>query len=253
MLESILAADLLTFFLVFCRIGSAMVVLPGFGESYVSPRVRLLFALTVVVVTMPVVAPQLPPMPSGLGLVVPLVGEIGIGLFIGTAARILTSALQTAGTVIAFQINLSSAFVFDPMAGQQGAITSAFLSLVGLTLLFVTDLHHLLLRGLVDSYSVFVPGRLPPIGDFADAVSRLTADSFRIGIQLSAPFLLIGILISVGMGLLARLMPQVQIFAVAPPVQIVTGLFALVLTLSFGMGWFLEWFEDRFVHLFAAT
>ena len=253
MLERIIAGDLLSFFLVFCRVGSAMMVLPGFGEAFVSPRVRLLLALAVAAIATPVVAASLPPQSVGLGAVGLLITEIGVGLFIGTAARMLTTALQVAGTVIAFQINLSSAFVFDPIGGQQNAVTASFLSTIGLVLLFVTDLHHLLLRGLIESYAVFIPGALPPLGDFVDAATRLAAESFRIGIQLSAPFLLIGVLLSVGMGLLSRLMPQVQIFSLATPVQIMTGLLAMLLTISFGMSWFLETFEEGFGRIFLAS
>ena len=246
MLERLLAADLLTVFLVFCRLGSAMVVLPGFGEAFVAPRLRLMLALALAVAVTPVVAPSLPRASDAAAIVGLILSEIGVGLFIGTAARLLISALQVAGTVIAFQVNLSSAFVFDPTAGQQDMVTGSFLSILGLTLLFVTDLHHLLLRGLVDSYAVFLPGALPPVGDFADAVARLAADSFRIGLQLAAPFLLVGILIAVGMGLLSRLMPQVQIFFVAAPVQILIGMLALMLTVSVGMSWFLGMFEELF-------
>lgn len=244
MLERLLAADLLIFFLVFCRLGSAIMMLPGFGEVFVSPRLRLLLALAVALVATPVVGGGLPRPADGGALVLLLLSEIAVGLFIGTVARLMISALQVAGTVIGFQISLGSAFVYDPMVGQQGAITGSLLTMLGLVLLFVTDLHHLLLAGLIGSYGVFVPGVLAPVGDFADLVARTVADAFRIAMQLAAPFLLVGILISLGMGLLSRLMPQLQIFFVAVPAQILVGLLALLVTISYGMTWFLQGFAD---------
>lgn len=253
MLERVLSTDLLSFFLVFSRLGAAMMLLPGFGETFVAPRVRLLLALCLAAICTPVVAPALPQLSSGLDMIALLLTEIGVGLFIGTAARMLTSALQTAGTVIAFQISLSSAFVFDPASGQQNAVTASFLSTMGLVLLFVTDLHHLLLRGLIESYSIFIPGSLPPLGDFVDTITRITAKSFRVGIQLAAPFVLIGVLLSVGLGLLSRLMPQIQIFSIAIPVQLLTGFLAMLLTVSYGMTWFLGVFEDGFSRMFLAS
>lgn len=242
MLERLVLVDVLTFFLVFCRVGSAVMVLPGFGEAMVSPQVRLLLALAVTLVVAPVVGPALAGTPGGLEML--LITEIGVGLFVGAAARMMMSALQVAGNVIAFQTSLAGAMAFDPMSNTQTPVTGTFLSTLGLVLVFVADLHHLMLAGIVESYRLFVPGQLPPIGDFAEAATRIIGDSFRIGMQLSAPFLLVGILVTVGMGLLSRLMPQVQVFFLAVPVQIMIGLLVLALTLSFGMSWFLEGYEQ---------
>lgn len=244
-LSAIIGADLLSFFLVFCRLGSAMMVLPGFGDSFVSPRLRLVLALAVTLIVTPVIGAGLPQLADAGAAVGIILLEIGVGLFLGISVRLLMSALQVAGTVIAFQSSLANAFVFDVASAQQGAITSSFLTTLGVVLVFVTDLHHLMLAGLVDSYRVLPPGALPPMGDFTVTVVRLVGDSFRIGIQLAAPFILVGILVSVGMGLLTRLMPQAQIFFVAMPLQILLGLLVFGLTLSVGMGWFMGVFEDR--------
>ncbi len=251
MLERLLAADLAALFLVFCRIGSAIMLLPGFGESFVSPRVRLLLAAAVTLVAAPVVIPSLPALPQGAlpgtGLILT---EIGVGIFLGAGARLMMSALQVAGSVIAVQTNLANAFTFDPVAAEQGAVTTGFLSMTGMVLVFATDLHHLMLTGLIDSYRTFVPGALPPLGDFADAVTRIVAEAFRIGIQLAAPFIVVGILVNVGMGLLARLMPQIQIFFIATPLQIGLGLFVFALSLGVGLTWFIEGYEADLSRLF---
>lgn len=251
-LSAIIGADLLSFFLVFCRLGAAIMVLPAFGDSFVPARMRLVLALALTLIVTPVVGGTLPPAMdwgSSVGLVVM---EIGAGLFLGISVRLLMSALQVAGTVIAFQSSLANAFVFDVASAQQGALPASFLTTLGLVLVFVTDLHHLMLAGLVDSYQVLPPGGLPPVGDFTQTVVRLVGDSFRIGLQLAAPFILIGTLLSVGMGLLTRLMPQAQIFFVAMPLQIMLGLLVFGLTLSVGMAWFMGIFEDRLSNLLLA-
>ena len=251
MLERLLAADLIGFVLVFCRMGSAMMLLPGFGEAFVSPRIRLLLALAVTLVAAPVVATALPRFPAGVlpGAGV-IITEMGVGLFLGAAARLMLSALQVAGSVIAVQTNMANAFTNDPVGAEQGAVTTGFLTTLGLVLVFATDLHHLMLTGLVESYAIFQPGNLPPLGDFSEAITRVIADSFRIGLQLAAPFVVIGILTNAGMGLLARLMPQIQIFFVAMPVQIALGFLVLTVTLSAGMGAFLDGYEDGLGRLF---
>src|SRR3546814_1386202 len=154
----------------------------------------------------------------------------------------MISALQVAGNVIAFQASLAGAMALDPTSNTQNPVTGTFLSMLGLVLIFTVELHHLMLSGIVESYRLFVPGDLPPIGDFAASVTRIVAESFRIGLQLSAPFLLVGTVVTVGMGLLSRLMPQVQIFFLAVPVLVLLCLLVLALTLAFAMRLFLASF-----------
>ena len=153
-------------------------------------------------------------------------------------------ALEIAGTVISFQIGLATASIFNPLLSDQGSVTSVLITIAGLVLMFQTDMHHLMLRALIDSYTLFSPGNLPPIGDFTEVVSRTVARSFAIGMQLAAPFLVILTLMYVALGLMSRLMPQLQIFFVALPLQIGVGFMILLLTFSTLMLWFLENFGD---------
>jgi len=245
MLERLMTAEVFALMLIFARIGSALILMPGIGENYVSPRVRLLLAGAIAIVVAPVVAPRLPALPASVSSMFLLLGgEIGIGLFIGTVARLALSSLETAGTLIAFQTGLASAQVFNPLLSDQGSLVSVLISVVGLVLIFETDMHHLLLRAVVDSYTLFVPGALPPIGDFSEMISRLVARSFAIAMQLSAPFLVLSLVTYIALALITRLMPQLQIFFVALPLQIGLGFLLLSLTFSTLMMWFLENFAD---------
>lgn len=244
MLAQLLPADLFSILLVFARIGAAVMLFPGFGENHVNPRVRLLIAATLSVVVTPVVMPTLPRLPDNLiEMFLLLGGEIVIGLFIGALTRLLVSSLQIAGTIIGFQTSLANAMVFDPINAQQGSVIAAYLNIVGVFLLFITDLHHLMLLALTDSYTLFVPGVAPPIGDVSETAVRFLARSFGLGMQIAAPFMVVAMLFYISLGLLARLMPQVQIFFIAMPLQIMLGFFVMSLTISAAMFWFLESFE----------
>lgn len=245
-LAELLPANLFAALLVFLRVGGALMMLPGFGEAYVPQRYRLLLALLLSGLLTPVLAPVLPPLPQDLSVLAAMVGsELVIGAFLGTVARIVAAALETAGMVVSLQLGLSAAIMFNPLAAQQGAITSALLSVLGVLLLFLTDLHHVMLRALVDSYAVFTPGALPPIGDFSEAMARVVAQSFRLSIELAAPFIVLGTVFFVAMGLISRLVPQVQILFVTQPLQIVGGLTVFALTLVTGMRWFLGAFVQQ--------
>lgn len=232
-------------FLVFSRLGAALSLLPGFSESYVPVRFRLILAGLITFVLAPVLMPHLPPTPTTVSRLLLLEGEeIGIGLFIGVVTRTSFNALETAGTIIGMQSGLSAAVAFNPATASQGALTASFLAAVALVVIFVTDLHHLMLRAIVDSYSLFPPGAPVPIGDFADVLTRLVSSSFSLGVRIAAPFIVFGVIFFLGLGILARLMPQMQVFFVSQPAQILLGLFIFGATLVAAVSVFLGSFQD---------
>lgn len=242
--SDVLSGGVFALFLVFARLGAAFMLFPGFGEAYVGPRVRLFAALAVSLAVVPVVEDQLSPLPAAAGETTLLVlGEVLVGLFIGGAVRLLTATLQIAGQIMALQTALAAAQFFDPSQGTGGSLHGTFLTILGVLLIFVTNLHHPMLWALVDSYTLFPPGEAVPYGDFAETASSLVADAFRIALQLAAPIVAVTFLFNVATGLIARLIPQMQVFFIALPVQIGLGFVVLIGTLSAVMLWYLDRFE----------
>lgn len=245
-LEQLVNFNLFNFFMIFARLGSAIMLLPGFGEAYVPQRVRLVFALMVSLVLMPMLADRLPAMPAAFdrftGL---LVLEIGIGIFFGMLTRLILLGAQSAGSVIALQIGLASALVSDPTTQQQAAVTGNFLLALTVVLIFATGLDHMTLKGLVGTYGIFPPGVVPPLGDVANHASRIVSDSFAVAIEMATPFLVYGIVFSVALGLLARLMPTLQVFFIAMPAQILAGLGLMAVSVTAMMLFFLGSYEER--------
>lgn len=251
MLSDWVEIQLFTFLAVFVRLGAAMMFLPGFSETFVTTRARLLLAMGISAVASPVVASNVPDLPPDVGgLFIFLFAEITIGVFIGLLARVLFNALATAGTIIAFHAGLSSAMLFDPSSNQQNAISGAILSMTGMVLLFVLNLHHAFIMGLVDSYGLFPAGSIPMPGDMADTFAMMVAKSFALAMQIAAPFILLNTAINVAVGLLARLMPQLQVFFLVLPVQIGLSLIILALAISGAMLWFFQNFEAETTGLF---
>lgn len=244
MLGQFLPEEIFGFFLVFARLGTMIMLLPAFGETTIPPQVRLSLALTISLVIYPLVRTALPALPGDVfALFFLLGGEILIGAIVGASARIFMSALHVAGVVIAYHTGLSAAMAFDPMQGTQGALIGTFMMLVAVTLIFVTGLHHLMVVAMRDSYLVLPAGRIPESGDFAMLMTRAVAQSFRLGVEMAAPFLVYGLVFNIGLGLVARLMPQLQVFFIAMPLNIVLGFALFMVTLSGGMAWFLRHFE----------
>ncbi|MEH6497491.1 MAG: flagellar biosynthetic protein FliR [Pseudomonas marincola] len=245
MLEEFLNVNIFAFLLVFARIGTIFMAAPGFGEGFVTPRLRLSIALSVTFLITQFVIDKLPLQPdSVIELLLLLTGEIVIGLIFGGALRIALSALHIGGTIIAQQSGLAAAQFFDPAQMTQGAVTSSFLTLMGMTMIFVTDIHHLFIQGTYASYTLFEVGKLPPFGDLASLVSGFVAGSFKLGFQISAPFLVYGLTFYIGVGLINRLMPQVQIFFVAMPLQIMLAFSIFAITSGASIMWFLAYYEQ---------
>jgi flagellar biosynthesis protein FliR len=237
---SFLPALAATFILVFARIGTMVMLLPGLGELSVPPRLRLTVALVLAAVILPlhrnayqVDLGSLQPMLVMLGQ------EILIGGLLGMTARLTISALQVAGSVIAQQLGLGFVTAVDPTQGQQGLILGNFLTLLGVTLVFASDLHYLVIAALNDSYSLFRPGEVPLTGDMAALITKTIGGAFKVGVQLSAPFLVFGLLFNLGLGILSRLMPQMQVFFVGVPLSILIGFLILMFVVSAMMAVFL--------------
>ncbi|MFN3461509.1 MAG: flagellar biosynthetic protein FliR [Oceanibaculum sp.] len=250
--ELFLPAQFFAFFLVFSRVGAALSMMPGLGEGLVSMRVRLAFAMLVSLVSLPMVQDTLPAMPAAAPqLALLVIGEVVVGLFIGTLSRIAMTILEMAGFIISMQIGLASAQAFNPSLGAQGSLPGALLSTIGVLLILTTNLHHIFILGVVDSYTLFTPGAPMPVQDFSMVVTRAVADGFRVALQIGAPLLVIGVLFQVSVGVLSRLMPQLQIFFIVLPFQLLLGVFLFSLILSASMMWFLRYYESVLMRMLA--
>lgn len=248
LLEHFLVQGVFAFMLTFVRIGAAITIMPGVGDTFTPQQVRLYIALGLSLVLSPLVASYLPdPVPVTAVLFSLITMEFIVGLFIGTIARILMVALDTAGMVISMMSGLGNAQIFNPAFSTQGSLIGAMLSVTGVLLLFATNMHHLLFYGLVGSYELFPVGAIPDTGSMAELISRAVASSFMIGVQIAAPFMIIALLVYIGMGVLSRLMPQIQVFLLALPLQIMLSFVTLALVISVGLMFWLSRFEDGMV------
>jgi flagellar biosynthesis protein FliR len=247
---SFLPAIAAAFLLTFARVGTMVMLLPGVGELNLPSRVRLSIALVLTALLLPAHQKAYAVDLTALGpVLILLFQELIIGAVLGLTARLAISALQVAGSVIAQQLGLGFVTAVDPTQNQQGLLVGNFLTVLGITLVFATDLHHLVIAAMNDSYKIFQPGELPLMGDAAQHVTRVIATAFRIGIQLSAPFLVFGLLFNLGLGVLSRLMPQMQVFFIGLPLSILLGLLLLLLVIGAMMGTFVGYLQGVLVDL----
>ncbi|CAN7313456.1 flagellar biosynthetic protein FliR [Bosea sp. LjRoot237] len=228
------------FVLVFARVGTLVMLMPGIGERFILSRGRLSLAFFVALVILPMARSTItvPQDPAGLGGL--LISEIMVGLVIGATVRLLMGALQTAGFIIAQTLGLGFAVTVDPTGGLQNPSLANFLSMLGITLILATDLHHLALAAIHESYRLLPPGGFPEIGDVMTLAVKAMAQGFSLAVQISAPFIVFGLLFNLGLGVLARLMPQMQVFFLAVPASILGGMLVFLATVGVMMGVFLD-------------
>ena len=220
------------FMLLVARIGGALLLLPGLGEQDVPPSIRLALLLALVALLLPSLAPVLPALPEAAPALLRLILlETAIGLWLGLLARLVALALGQAGQVIALMVGLASPLQTDPILGAQSTASGRLFSLLAATLVLSTGLYALPLRALAESYTVLPPGGSLAFGRSAESVAQAVADSMALALRLAAPLVLAAVLGNFALGLLARVAPQVQVFTIAAPGQIIAGLLLLGLLL----------------------
>lgn len=225
--------------LVFARLGAIVMLLPGLGETFLPPRIRLSFALALTLMVIPVVSRGVPALPGDTaGLAGAILKELLIGLLIGGILRIFMTSLATAGELVSIQTTLSFAQTANPMQASPSTTLGTFLGLIGITLIFTTDLHHMFLAAIVHSFDIFPFSRSIPIADAGELAIRTFSSSFALGLQLAAPVVVFSLVFNIAVGLVGRVMPQFQVFFVASPLSVLLGLSIFALSLGVvGMVW----------------
>jgi len=216
------------FALVLARTGMVVMLLPGLGEADPPPMLRAGLAMAIAVLLLPAVAPLVPvAFDAGWGAAAMVGAELVAGAALGWLARLPVLALGMAGAMMSYMLGLSSVVQQDPALGGQSAALSRLFGLAGPVLVLATGLYALPLQALAGSYQMIPPGTLLPAGTLAESVTGAASACLGLAVRLSAPFLLAGLVFQAALGLLARLVPQLQVYTAAVPGQILGGLVLL--------------------------
>lgn len=246
-LSDFVSGNLFGFLLLFARLGSALMFFPGIGESFVNMRARLMLALAISLVLLPVLGPQLPSLPKDLSIMsLHIVFEVLIGVFLGLIVRVMVLALEFAGQIIALQLGIGNAFAFNPAAATQSSLIGSIFGLVGVVLVFATNLHHFLLIGIVKSYALMPATAAPAVEGMSQAMMQAVTTSFAAAVMMAAPFFILGTLLQVALGVLSRLQPTLQVFFISLPLQILLGFAIFAILLGSMMSFWLDHTADMF-------
>ena len=222
------------FMLVLCRISAAVMVLPGFGESEVPVVLRVGLAVGITLLIFPGVEAIMPAGSGGSALrdFVMIGSELAFGLMLGWLARLMVLSLPIAGQIISTMIGLASVLQPDPELGSQTTGVSRVLALAAPVLILSSGLYALPLGALAGSYHLVPPGTLFSAGDAAQSVAIATEGCFSLALRLASPLILAGFVWQVMLGLLARLVPSLQVYGLSLPGQVLGGLLLLALLIG---------------------
>ena len=225
------------FLLVLLRVSALLMVAPIFGHRTWLARAKVGLAFTVSIILYPLVAETTPEIPAGvLPYALMMIKEILMGVVMGFVVLLLFVGIQFAGQLAGLQMGFGSVNVIDPQSSNHVSIMGQFLNVLAILLLLSLNGHHTILTGLVTSFETIPLGGVELKVGLMYKMITLTTQVFVIAIQISAPIMTALFLVTVALGVLARTVPQMNVFMVGFPVQITVGLGAFLVCLPlFGM------------------
>jgi flagellar biosynthetic protein FliR len=235
----------LAVFLIFCRIGGCLMVMPGLSSSRVPMRVRLFIAFALTLAITPLLFDIVRPT-VGDGapatLAAAIAAETLAGLFIGVMARLFFLALQFVAELITQAIGLAGIPGMTLADDEQGSAVTNLFTLTAVMLMFMTDQHWVLLRGLLDSYVAIPPGAgfsaQWSLIEIADQVAAV----FLLALRVASPFIVYAVIVNLAIGLTNKLTPQIPVFFIAMPFVTAGGLMLLYFTVAEFMAGFMAAF-----------
>lgn len=218
--------------LVLCRVSMVVMLMPGLGEIEAPAMVRAGLSLGLAVLLLPSVATRVPSLPDGMAGPQMVAAELLTGLALGWLARLPALALGMAGAIISTLIGLANVLQPDPALGGQSTALARLFGIAAPVLILATGLYTLPLSALAGSYNLIGPGGVLPAGDAAEFIVKVAGGALGLALQLSAPFVVAGIVFQFAVGLVARVAPQLQAFSIAAPGQLLGGMVLLGLLAS---------------------
>ena len=210
--------------LIFIRISAILVSAPLFGSKNVPVQMKAGLSCALTIAVLPVIGFREVYLTGVPSLVSAMLGEILIGIIIGFTARLIFAAVQLAGQLVGFQMGFGIVNVMDPQTSTQVAIIAQFQNIITLLVFLALDAHYWFILSIAKSFEL-----IPPLGfcftdSLMEAIVRLSCDMFVVAAKLAAPIIAALLFTSMALGLIARTVPQMNIFIVGFPLKIAIGL-----------------------------
>jgi flagellar biosynthetic protein FliR len=223
-----ISTSILAIFLIFCRVGTCMMVAPGYSRSNIPVQVRLFLAINVTLMLFPLLEAIVRPVVEGAAtsaIIRLIFSELTIGLTIGLTARVFFSALETMATFIASAIGIGTAGVVDD--GEHVPALVPLITLSAAVLFFLTDQHWELLRGLISSYRIWLPATGISVADGVAQLLDHLSQAFTLALRVASPFVIYAVIVNFAIGLANKLTPAIPVYFISIPFVLLGGLLLL--------------------------
>lgn len=224
------------FLLMMTRISGLCIIAPFFGSQNIPVRLRVGLTFIMAMLLFPVIDQKFPVdelPPTMLGYMISVIGELFVGWLIGMVAYIVIVAINMAGKIMDMQVGFAMVNVMDPTTNQQNALIGSFLYNLCIIIFLVVNGHHMLLGALVGSFESIPMGGVGMSMDLSRLMIDFTNGIFLTGMKVALPVTFAILMINVALGVLARTMPQMNIFVIGIPMHLMIGVFVLMMLVPF--------------------
>jgi flagellar biosynthetic protein FliR len=230
--------QVVAFFLVLARVGPLFVLAPLFSSPMLPVRVRGIVAVALAIGLGPIIGRQAGTIdPDLLSLGALLAKEMLVGTAFAFALAALFAALSVAGTFLDTLIGFSFGASVDPVTGVQSAVLSQMYALVGVLIFIAINGDAWVIQGLARTYELVPMDASPAIGPMVQGVDGAFLTVFSSAIQVAGPVMLALLLTDAAFGMVSRVVPQMNVFAVGFPAKVIVGLALVGISLPFVAGW----------------
>jgi flagellar biosynthetic protein FliR len=240
----------ISFMLVLIRMSAMIYSFPFFGSPAVTPKLRIMIAVVISFMILPLAGQENLGQDWSLGyMTLQIAKESFVGLVVGFGAKFLFESFALAGTFAGRQMGFAMADLLDPVTSVPQSMVGQFWALVAILFFVAIDGHHFLVRLMLENFEVV------PIGDgyMSPRTGRLliagSSNMFQTAIRLAAPALTLTLMVDIGIAVLTRAMPRLQIFFVALPLKLFVGIFASIVSLQLFQALFMTIFSDFQIYM----
>ena len=233
------------FFLVFLRVGAILMSMPVFDSQAMPLFFKMALAFATGIILFPLLKLNAVPVSNSIfAMGIGVAGEIFIGLAIGFSVKLIFTGIQLAGQLAGNQMGLAIANVIDPATSEQVPLLAQFNNLIALLVFLAIDAHYWFIKALTESYRLVPPFNVNFGSSLMEQLIQVSGNVFVIAIQVGAPVIAAMLLTSVAFGLVARTVPQMNIFIVAMPLKIGVGLLFIGFSLPYFSAFLNNIFSD---------
>jgi flagellar biosynthetic protein FliR len=241
---SIPLPQLQVFFFIFLRVGAILMTMPIFKSKSVPVLFKAGLTLATSMVLFPILNLKVfPELTSVISFGIGAIGEVLLGITIGLAVNLIFAGIQMAGQLAGYQMGMALANVMDPNSSIQIPILAQFNQMFALLIFLAVNAHHWFLRALAESYRLVPPFGFQFSNSLMEQIVQIAGSMFVIGLKIGAPIIAVLLLTSIAFGLIARTVPQMNVFFVAMPLKIFVGLLFLGFSLPFLLSYLKQLFR----------